>query len=204
MGIFWIWVLLSHCIRFQVILITTASYPHEYVYLLGILLVGFVSVWMEMRREDKLWSKGKAAEACYIHHWCRKVCWFCIPAKMAGLQEQTLPSSSALPQVRLTMELMGHGQWERGNVNSCFMCCTMLSPASAGFSGDKQRQQIFPWQMFGPAILWALSEQLVAKRSSGPALGRLIWYMQRSLVKQGARCSKNHLTVCQAAQRVPS
>lgn len=53
---------------------------------------------------------------------------------MAELQEQTLPSSSALPQVQLTMELMGHGQWERGNMNSCFMCCTMLLPAGAGFS----------------------------------------------------------------------
>lgn len=89
---------------------------------------------MEISRQDVLCLKGKAAEAYYFHHRCRKVCWFCIPAKMAGLQEQTLPSSSALPQVQLTMELMGHGQWERGNMNSCFMYCTMLSPASAGFS----------------------------------------------------------------------
>lgn len=134
MGICWIWVLLLHCIWFQMILISTMSYSHGSVYLLDILLVYFVTLWVEISREDVLWLKEKAAETYYFYHQCRKDCRSCIPAKMAGLQEQTLPSSGALPQVRLTMELMGHGQWERGNMNSCFMYCTMLSPASAGFS----------------------------------------------------------------------
>lgn len=127
-GICWIWMLLLHPIWFQITLISTMSYSRGSVYLLDILLVYFATIWVEISREDVLWLKGKAAEAYYFHRWCRKVCWFCIPAKMARLQEQTLPSSSALPQVRLTMELMGHGQWERGNMNSCFMYCTMLSP----------------------------------------------------------------------------
>lgn len=58
---------------------------------------------------------------------------------MAGLQE--LPPSSALPQVRLTMELMGHGQWQRGNTNSCFMSCTMLTHPGAEFSLEQGQQQ---------------------------------------------------------------
>lgn len=70
---------------------------------------------------------------------------------MAELQE--LPPSSALPQVQLTMELMGQGQWQRGNTNSCFMSCTMLTHARAEFSLEQGQQQIFIWQMLSHAIL---------------------------------------------------
>lgn len=130
--------------------------------------------------------KGKAAAVHDFHHQCHKDCWFCILAKMAGLQEQTLPSSSALPQVRRTMELMGHGQWQRGNMNSCFMSCTMLSHAGAEFSLEQGQQQIFIWQMLSPAILESTLYlcRAAAEGSSGPASGHSTLAIAQSSVKQ--------------------